>query len=148
MPSNELKDPQIYISKEARFLFDNMKKLEEFKNFDNKDFFMLGTVFGYYYEKRKPMKKSDRTQSGFTRERYLTQTDLDLLKAIAISEENDISLAKKIPDIFSIAEEYANGGIKHLKEFIYDNPADFLKKFNSLLYKTREKTQKKASQTI
>ena len=47
MANNTLKDPQIYISKEARTLFDNMKRnLEEFKNFDNKDFFMLAVLFG------------------------------------------------------------------------------------------------------
>ncbi len=31
------------------------------------------------------------------------------------------------------AEEYANGGIGPLKEFVYENPASFTKKFSALL---------------
>ena len=136
MANNTLKDPQIYISKEARTLFDNMKRnLEEFKNFDNKDFFMLAVLFGYSKGKKKPLKKQDRTKSGFTREAYLSPTDIESLKTIAITTENDISMINKIPKVFSIAEEYANGGISYLKEFVFDNPADFIKKFASRLRK-------------
>jgi len=135
MANNTLRDPQIFISKEARDLFDNMRSLKEFKNFENKHFFVLAVMFGYLNKKKKPLKKQDRTKSGFTRAAYLRENDIALLQSIAINEENDIGLVNNISKVFSIAEEYANGGINDLKEFVYDNPADFLKKFASKLKK-------------
>ena len=135
MENKELKDPQIFISKEARELYDNIKKMDEFEHFDNKDFFMLVVIFGYSKGKKKPLKTQDKTKSGFTRERYLTDTDISLLKAIAITEENDIGVVKNIPKVFAIAEEFANGAIDYLKEFVFENPADFSKKFDSHLAK-------------
>ena len=135
MEDKILKDPQIFISKEARDLYDNIKKQDEFEHFDNKDFFMLATMFGYSKKKRKQLKKQDKTQSGFTRERYLSPADISLLKAIAITEEDDVSVVNNIPKIFAIAEEYANGSIDFLKEFIFENPADFSRKFANYLTK-------------
>jgi hypothetical protein len=135
METKTLKDPQIFISKEARALYDNIKKLDEFGNFDNKDFFILAVMFGYSKKKKKQLKKQDRTQSGFTRERYLSPNDISLLKAIAIDDEGDIGVINNIPKVFAIAEEYANGAIDYLKDFIFENPADFDKKFASYLAK-------------
>jgi len=134
MSDNTLKDPQIFISQEARSLFDNLKRIEEFKCLENKDLFMLALLFGINKDKI-PIKKQDRTQSGFTRERYLSDKDMNVLKAIAVSEKDDISIINDIPGIFSLAEEYANAGIKELKEFVYDNPADLTKKLSSKIKK-------------
>lgn len=135
METKVLKDPQIFISKEARTLYDNIKKLDEFEHFDNRDFFMLVAMFGYSKGKKKQLKKQDKTQSGFTRERYLSPNDISSLKAIAIDDEDDISVVNSIPKVFAIAEEYANGAIDYLKEFIFKNPADFSRKFASHLSK-------------
>lgn len=135
MEDKILKDPQIFISKEARELYDNIKKQDEFEHFDNKDFFMLVTMFGYSKKKKKQLKKQDKTQSGFTRERYLSPADISLLKTIAITDEDDVSVVNNIPKIFAIAEEYANGAIDFLKEFIFENPGDFSRKFANYLTK-------------
>jgi len=134
MAKEVIKDPQIFIAKEARVLFDNMKNnFDEFKQFDNKDFFILAMIFGYANNKRKPLKKQEKEKSGFTRQRYLTNTDEGILKAIAIDDKKDISAINDIQTIYSIAEEYTNGGITYLKEFIYDNPASLTKKFSAKL---------------
>jgi len=135
MTPNILKDPQVYISKEARTLFDSMKRMPDFQKFVNKDFFMLAMLFGYHKKRRKPLKRSERTQSGYARERYFFKEDMEFIKAAAISEENDLKVVESVPNMFSIAEEYVNGGISFLKEFIFDNPADFVKKFAGYLKK-------------
>ncbi|HHT9131939.1 MAG TPA: hypothetical protein ACFYED_05585 [Candidatus Tripitaka californicus] len=130
MESKAIKDPQIFISKEARQLFDNLREqLEEFKQMDNRDFFMLAVLFGYLNNKRKKLEHSSKTESGFTRERYLSLEDNGILKAIAIAGEKDISIVNKIVHVYSIAEEYANGGISYLKEFIFGDQASFIKNF-------------------
>lgn len=134
MENKVVKDPQIFISKESRKLYDNLRdQFEEFKRMDNKDYFMLVAMFGYLNKKRRELKHSEKTESGFVRERNLTPEESGALKAIAISEENNIRIANNIPRVCSIAEEYANGGFSYLKEFIFDNPASFIKNFASRL---------------
>lgn len=130
MENKVIKDPQIFISKECRQLFDNLKdRLEEFKQMDNKDFFMLAVLFGYLNSKRKKLEHSAKTESGFTRERYLLPEDNSILKAIAIANDKDISIVNDIVHVYSIAEEYANGGVEFLKEFIFEDQASFIKNF-------------------
>ncbi len=136
METKTVKDPQIFISKGARKLFDNLKEqLDEFKQMDNKDFFILAVLFGYLNNKRKKMESSEKTESGFTRERYLSPEDNGILKAIAISTTKEIEIINDIVSIYSIAEEYANGGINYLKDFIFEDQASFLKNFASEIKK-------------
>jgi len=128
-----VKDPQIDISKELRKVFDDMKSYDEFKKLDNKDLFILAVIFGYMNGKTKPLASKDKTDSGFTRERYLSPNDSSILKAIAIADTGSIDIINNIPQIYNIAEQYANGGINYLKEFVFDDPASFTKKFASML---------------
>lgn len=136
MENKIIKDPQIFISKEARQLFDNLRKqLEEFKQMDNKDFFMMAVMFGYLNNKKKKLEHSSKTESGFTRERYLSAEDNGVLKAIAITSEKDLCIVNDIVYVYSIAEEYANGGISYLKEFVFEDQASFIKNFASEIKK-------------
>ena len=138
MQDYELRDPIFHITKEAQKLFDDLKKHREFKHFDNKDFCILVLILGYSRNKKKPLDKTKRIQ--WTRERYLSEQDKDILRVVAITEENDIMNIKNIQKIIAISEEYANGGIIYLKELFYDNPADFIKVFASDLRKFSEQS--------
>jgi dnd system-associated protein 4 len=138
METKKLKDPQIYVSKEAKELFENMKRrFDDFRSLENKDFFILAVLFGYAKGSRgrKKLSAADRTGSALTRERYLKDRDNVLLKAIAVAEQGDTEFLKRdnIADVYAIAEEYANGGIDELRRFMFDDPASFTKKFASLL---------------
>ncbi len=133
MQTKAIKDPQIFVSQELRKVFDDMKKYGEFKTLENKDLFMLAVLFGYLNGKTKPLGSQDKTESGFTRERYLSDKDNAILKAIAIAETGTIDIADDVPKVYAIAEKYANGGTNYLKEFVFDDPASFTKKYASLL---------------
>lgn len=125
-----IKDPNIFISKETRELYENLQQsLPEFKRMENKDFFMLLAVFGRMNNKYKPLQTKEAEKSGFTRERYLGDYENSILKAIAVAEKKDITMLSKIPEVYAIAEGVANGGSKHLKDFVFENPASFIKKF-------------------
>jgi hypothetical protein len=133
-----MKDPQIYISKEARELYDNARmRFSEIKNLDNKDFFMLAVIFGFSKGTafRKPLLNQDRTKSGFTRERYLTDLDNAILKAIGIAEKSELELGSgiRISDVYSLAEEYANSGIDEIKSLLFEQDGSFLLKFSNFL---------------
>lgn len=129
MEIKRIKDPQLFISVEAKKIFDNLRELDEFKGLDNKDLFMMAVVFGYKSGKKRELKSKDKTESGFTRERYLSDNDNCILKAIAIKQENKVDVIRDIQHVYSIAEEYANEGVYHLKDFIFSNPASFAKKY-------------------
>jgi len=134
--SKDLKDPQLFISKDARKLYDDFKaEREEFKQMDNKDFFMLALVFGYLNKRKKKLENKDKTESGFFRLRNLTEEEAGLLKAIAITESKDIGVINDIVQLITISEEYANGGISHLKEFVIEDQASFIKNFASEIKK-------------
>ena len=139
MASNTLKDPQVYISNEARTLFDSIKKFPDFQKFVNKDFFMFAMLLGYYQKKKKSLKRSERTESGYARERYFANEDMEFIKAVAVSETGDLRVIESVPAMFSIAEEYVNGGISFLRDLIFENPADFVKKFAGYLRKNLAK---------
>ncbi|MFC1737711.1 hypothetical protein ACFL1G_01515 [Planctomycetota bacterium] len=132
--ARKVRDPQIYISKKARELFTNMKNtFGQFKHMENKDLFFLAFIFGYLNKKKKSLTVNDRETSGFTRDRYLSDADNAVLKAVAIQEKNDIGIIDDIPAVYAIAEAYANGGVEHLKKFIFDDPASTVKKFSLFL---------------
>lgn len=133
MEAKIVKDPQIDISKELRKIFDDMKSYDEFKKLENKDLFILAVIFGYMNGKTKPLVSKDKTDSGFTRERYLSPSDNSILKAIAIADTGSIDIINDMPKIYDIAEQYANGGSNYLKEFVFDDPASFTKKYASML---------------
>jgi len=126
----EIKDPQLFISKEARELYDNLRQqCEEFKQMDNKDFFVLALLFGQKNTKRKRLDGSAKTESGFFRLRNLTDEEKGIFQAIAIAETKDIAVINDVAEIVKIAEEYANGGVSFLKEFIFEEQASFIKNF-------------------
>lgn len=129
-----IKDPQIFITKEARELFDNMKsRLPEFRSFENKDFVVLAAMFGVKYKKRRPLKPQDTEKSGFTRERYLSPAEIAVFRALAINEKEDVAAMKDLKYIYSLVEEYCNGGVSDLKEFVFGDPASLSKKLASKL---------------
>ena len=136
----KIKDPQIYISKELRKVFDQITTYDEFKNLENKDLFILAVIFGYMNKKKNPLATKDRTESGYTRERYLSEIDNSILKAIAIADTGSIDIINEIPKVYAVAEEYANGGTNSLKEFVLDDPASFTKKYALMLSKLCSKS--------
>ena len=126
----ELRDPQFFISKSARQLYDNAKEnIDEFKRMQNKDFLMLAVVFGFLNQKKKKLENKDKAENGLCRLDNLSPAETAVIKAIAVSEMKDIGIIRNIPEILRITEEYANGGASYLKEFLFEDQASLSKKF-------------------
>ena len=64
-----------------------------------------------------------------------SENDQAILKSIALFENNNIETATrdKIPEVYAIAEQYANGGFGELKRFVFEQTGSFTKKFAALL---------------
>ena len=63
----------------------------------------------------------------------LNDREKSVFYAIAVAEEN-LTVLSEEDEIYTIAEEYANGGIKLLKDKVFSKePGSFIKKFESEL---------------
>ena len=78
------------------------------KNNRNKDLFLFAVAMGVYYNESKEIGKRE----GYILEDRLDPEDHALLKAVALYHTKDIGVLKSQQQVFKIAEEYANAGIK------------------------------------
>lgn len=78
-----------------------------------KDLFMFATCLGVKLGIRRSLNSKKLTV--FRWAQFDSQTDIPLLKAIAIAETDDVSVLLRRNDILTIAEEYANAGIYELR---------------------------------
>ncbi|MCX7860151.1 MAG: hypothetical protein N2385_08675 [Chloroflexus sp.] len=82
-----------------------------------KDVFMLAVVLGYRRGIRLPAPSS--TKHTIRREVF-TESDYQLLKAIAVATTGDINVLLNHGEILTIAEEYAQAGIREVKAELLD----------------------------
>lgn len=81
-----------------------------------KDVFMWAVCLGVQKGQRKVLAGKKITV--FRWAQFDSQTDIPLLKAIAIAESGDVSILLKRNDILTFAEEYANVGIYDLRDSV------------------------------
>lgn len=82
---------------------------------ENKDVFIMSVVTGYKNGIRLPLKSKE----GFIREEYLNVEERSIIKSIAIQEDKNLSILLDMEKVYQIAEEYAKGGIKYLKDAVF-----------------------------
>lgn len=82
------------------------------------DVFMWAVCLGVQQGIRKPLTAKKKTV--FRWAQFDPQTDIPLLKAIAIADSGDVNVLLKRNDILIVAEEYANTGIHLLRASLFD----------------------------
>ena len=78
---------------------------------------MWAVCLGVQQGKKKSLTSKKLTV--FRWAQFDQQTDIPLLKAVAIADSGDISILLKRNDILSVAEEYANAGIYDLRDGVF-----------------------------
>jgi len=116
--------------------YDFLEKENLFRNFQNKDYFMLALAFGYANNLRLAIKK--KASGGFFRTETLTPNDWMIIKSIAITEESE-EILKEPEEVFKVIEEYAHGGVKilvdeQLKNITFGSTEKWLEKYVIDLY--------------
>ncbi len=101
-----------------------------------KDVFMWALCLGVQKGQRRAL--TGKKVTVFRWAQFDSQTDIPLLKAIAIAESGDVSILLKRNDILTLAEEYANGGIYDLRENVLDEYGQPLWNLVSILSEFRE----------
>ena len=74
-----------------------------------KDVFMWAASLGYQRGERKPIRGNRTTI--FRWAQFSSQTDIPLIKAMAIADSGDVEVLIRQEDILTAVEEYANAGI-------------------------------------
>ena len=122
---------RLYIKKSyERDFKDLLEKDSPLHKKDRKHIFMMAMVLGFHKGSKVDLDKKEE----FVRIEYLNDNEISLIKAIAISEEDDLNILLDEQRIYSIAEKYASGGIKYLKEMALGKEnGSFLKKIESYL---------------
>lgn len=105
----------------------------------NKDLFILALSIGYFEGIRLELDNKE----GFVRTEYLSDKDKSLISALAVAEEGSLDVLLDKKKVYSIAEEYAAGGIRQLKERVFSGGyASFSKVLESEMLDEFEKIQK------
>lgn len=129
----------IYIDKKHVEFYKTSKILGTDNNkIKHHEQFLVSMALGFRSGIRKEVKNPD--PNGFTRPSYLSKEQKALICAIAIAHHEDVKDIGTVPEIYKLAEEYANGGIQIIKDLEKDSSFDnYLIKFERLINKDLEK---------
>jgi hypothetical protein len=130
----------IYIDKKDTDSFDKLRqKPSPFANGQNKDIFLAALVVGYHEGVKLPLQSKE----GYFRTEYLKDEEKALIKSIAVATTGDLNILLDEQKIYSIAEEYATGGISLLRDKVQSGGyGSYAKKLENELLKNFEKVVK------
>lgn len=117
------------IRKSDRKDYDLLKdKDSPFAGKGNKELFLMAMIIGF----RNGTRVKLDTRDTFARIEYLNSKEKSIIKAIAVAEDGDLNVLLDKKKFYSIAEEYAAGGIKLLKKKVFGGePGSYFKKLES-----------------
>lgn len=143
---NKIKEPLVIRVKEK-----NLKDFNELLNNKESPFikstrkavFLMAMAMGFH-AKIKDDLKSSKTKD-YDRVAYLNSTEKALIKAIAVSEnKEDLGILLNPKEVYSIAERYAAGGIKILKNKVFSGEfASYIKRLEAELLEIYKDVKKK-----
>jgi len=105
---------RLYIDESARDLYEKIKDESIFKGKNRKEQFLFAMAVGFKNNIKIPIKKTE----GLFLEKDLKPEDEALINAIAIYDAASIDILSNKGQVYKIAEEYANGGIRILVDKI------------------------------
>jgi len=139
--TEEKKIDRLYVDKRDFNDFNRLKETDSpFAGSQNKDIFLAAMVVGYHEGSKIEIKNKE----GYVREEYLNPRELALIKAIAIADAGNLEILLDKQKVFSIAEQYATGGIEILKvKALSGEYGSYTKKLESELLRAHEKAMEK-----
>jgi len=136
------KEPdRLYIRKSDRKDYDRLlEKDSPLVGKENKDLFMMALITGFHEGTRVKLDKRE----GFFLLYHLNDEENSIIKAIAVTEEGDLNILLDKKKVYSIAEEYAAGGIKLLRDKVFSGEyGSYIKKLESELIDEFERIKDK-----
>lgn len=128
----------IYIKKSDKKDFERLlEKDSPFGKKDNKHLFLMAMAVGFKNGVKR--KLTDRDPPGYTRTEYLSDKEKALIRAIAVHDAKNLEVLMDKKRVYLIAEEYAAGGIKILKDEVFSGKGSFSKRLETELTKISKK---------
>jgi len=107
------------MDKDDRKLYEKLEDEDLFKNKSRKEHFLYAMAIGFKCNVRLPLESRD----GLFRTTDLRPEDESLIKTLAlISTENNLEILSNKDEMYTIAEEYAHGGIRLIIDRIDSTP--------------------------
>jgi hypothetical protein len=141
---SESKGPdRLYINKQDRKDYEKLlDKDSPFKDNENKDVFIMAMTFGFAEGIRTKLEKKE----GFIRVEYLNPSERALIAAIAVAEKGNLSVLADKKEEYAIAEEFAAGGVRLLKDKVFSGEyGSYSKRLEDELLRAYEKMLKPES---
>jgi len=102
-----------------------------FKKSENSEIFMIAMSLGFNGGIKTPLKKG---KEGLARLDYFKEEHISMMKSIAVMDAKNVEILTNEEEIYCIAEEYANTGIRLLKGLKVDvDSSSFVKKLAAQL---------------
>lgn len=141
------KEPdRLYIRKSDRKDYDRLlEKDSPLVGKENKDLFTMALITGFHEGTRVKLDKRE----GFFLLYHLNDEENSIIKAIAVAEEGDLNILLDKKKVYSIAEEYAAGGIKLLRDKVFSGEyGSYIKKLESELIDEFERIKSKRDSNL
>jgi len=125
------KDPdRLYCRKKDRKEYELLAKEGPFEGKKLIDIFMMAMIAGFHEAHKIELDKKE----GLILLQYVPRKQKTIIKAIAVAEEGNLDILLDKKRVYSIAEEFATGGIKSLKEKVFSGDyGSYIKRFESEL---------------
>lgn len=132
---------RFYVEKKDFSEFNRLKEKDTpFANSHNKDVFLAAMVVGYH----EGCKIAIKSREGYFHEKDLLPREEALIRAMAVADTGSLSVLLDKQKVYSIAEQYATGGIALLKAKVFggEQYGSYAKKLESELLRSYEKVTK------
>ncbi len=129
---------RLYIETSDLVIYDKMNN-HAILNKDRKYQMFLAAAFGLQYNTMIPLKN----RKDLVRWEYLNEKDRAYLRAIALSQTQDINIVDNESECIRIFEEYANAGVKILNDYFFKDQLGSLDiKFEKFVHDSLKKIEK------
>jgi hypothetical protein len=145
--SERKKVDRLYVDKKD---LDDWKRLKDkdspFAGCDNKDIFIAAMAVGYYEKSKIELKSKE----GYFFSDNLKPEELALIRTIAVSKEGSLNVLLDEQRVYSVAEQYATGGVKLLKNKVFSGEygsyakkleSDLLRQYSKMMQNSSKKSQ-------
>jgi len=112
---------RLFMESGQREIYNDLETYSPLKGFEHIDVFILAMGIGFKAGIRTPLK----TKDGVIRYESVKE-NWRFIKAIAIAETKDLAIVGNLRACASIAEEYANTGLRLIQEMVHSTNADEL----------------------
>ena len=129
---------KLSVASKDDFNFYKSSKILNANNMEDNKKFILAMGVGYSSKSKLPFNSKIPLFDASK----LTEEDKSLMSAVAIEDTKNIDILSNNEEIFKIAEEYANAGIKLLKDMEDNNIYDLeLEEFESFVNRKYDKLE-------